>query len=135
MKILQQLGDLFLAATPTVVIVLIFYFFLRWSFFKPLLKVMQDRTSNMEGESREAESLREAAEEKRRTHQEGLRKARALIFTEQEAARRTALDARSAMLQQARVAANQEIQAGRARIAADTAAARADLDTAARQLA
>ena len=135
MGILNQLGDLFLAAVPTAVIVLLFYFFLRWSFFKPLEKVMTERKARMEGAQQEAESLRAAAEEKRRAHQEGLRKARAQIFTEQEEARRTALDARGAAIQQARGRANEELQTARTRIAGELQAARSELEASGKLLA
>jgi F-type H+-transporting ATPase subunit b len=135
MGILQQLGDLFLSAAPTAIIVFLFYLFLRWSFFKPILRVIAERESRIAGARRDTESLRSAAEEKRRAHQEGLRKARAQIFAEQEASRRSALDARAVTIQQARAAANQEIQTARARIAAETEAARGELEASARQLA
>ena len=135
MEILQQLGELFLAALPTAIIVLVFYFFLRWSFFKPIAKVLAERSARVEGARREAGSLRAAAEEKRRAHQEGLRKARAQIFTEQEAARRTALDARGGAIQQARTRANEEIQAARNRIATELQAARGELEVSGNLLA
>ena len=44
MEILHQLGELFLEAVPTVVIVFLFYFFLRWAFFAPIQKAMAERT-------------------------------------------------------------------------------------------
>src|ERR1700682_6486679 len=102
MEILQQLGQLFLAAVPSAIMVFLFYLFLRWSFFTPLEKVLAERKARIEGARHDAELLRAAAEGKRRAHQEGLRKARAQIFAEQEAARRIALDARAIAIQQAR---------------------------------
>ena len=135
MEILQQLGELFLAAVPTVVIVLLFYLLLRWSFFGPVGRVVAERQSRMEGARRDAESLRAAAEEKRRARQEGLRKARAQIFSEQEAARRTLLNERSAATQEGRRRANEEIQAARNRIAADLQAARGELEASGELLA
>ena len=38
-QIAGQLGQLFLAAVPTVIIVFLFYFFLKWSFFGPIERV------------------------------------------------------------------------------------------------
>ena len=61
MEILHQLGELFLAAVPTAVFVLIFYFFLRWSFFGPITRVMAERHASIEGARRYAESVRAAA--------------------------------------------------------------------------
>ena len=43
MDIVHQLGELFLGALPTVVLILIFYFILKSLFFKPLLAVMAER--------------------------------------------------------------------------------------------
>jgi hypothetical protein len=40
MEILRQLGDLFLQAVPTVIIVFLFYVFMRWAFFTPIQKAM-----------------------------------------------------------------------------------------------
>jgi F0F1-type ATP synthase membrane subunit b/b' len=135
MVILGQLGQLFLAAVPTAVIVLLFYFFLRWSFFTPIEKVLAERKARIEGARRDAESLRAAAEEKKRARQDGLRKARGQIFSEQEAIRRTALDERSAAIQQARSVANHEIQEAKTRIAAELEGARGELEAAGKLLA
>jgi F-type H+-transporting ATPase subunit b len=135
MEILKQLGDLFLAATPTAVIVFLFYLFLRWSFFGPIERVAQERGRRIEGARREAEELRKRAQEKSRAYQDALRKARAELFREQEAARRTALDERGASIQQARQRANEEIQEAKRRIRADIEAARAELESSSSQLA
>ena len=43
MAIVHQLGELFLGAVPTVLLILIFYFILKSLFFKPLLAVMAER--------------------------------------------------------------------------------------------
>jgi|HubBroStandDraft_5_1064220.scaffolds.fasta_scaffold285138_2 F0F1-type ATP synthase membrane subunit b/b' len=135
MGILGQLGQLFLAALPTSIIVVLFYFFLRWSFFTPIEKVLKERKARLAGSRKDAESLRAAAEEKKRVRQDGLRKARAQIFSEQEATRRIALDERSAATQQARSRANEEIQAARTRIAGELEATRGELEAAGKLLA
>src|SRR5688572_10355888 len=127
MEILNQLGELFFAAVPTVIIVLLFYAFLRWTFFGPLQRVMAERDARIEGARRETETLRASTEEKRRAHLEGLRKARLQIFSEQEAARRAVIDERNAAIQQARSKANEGISAARQRIASEFAAARDEL--------
>lgn len=128
MEILHQLGELFLEAVPTVVIVFLFYLFLRWSFFGPIERVFAARKARLEGARRVSEDLRARAQEKQRAHQQALREARATIFSEQESARRAVLDERSAMIQQARNRANVEIQAAKKRIAAEIESARGELD-------
>jgi len=42
-EIVNQLGELFLAAVPTVIIVFLFYLFMRWSFFQPMERVLSER--------------------------------------------------------------------------------------------
>lgn len=135
MEILKQLGDLFLAAAPTAVIVFLFYLFLRRSFFGPIERVVEERGRRIEGARREAGELRKSAQEKNRAYQEALRKARAELFREQEAARRVALDERGASLQQARQRANEAIQEAKGRIRTEIQAARAELETSSTQLA
>ena len=135
MEILKQLGDLFLAAVPTAIVVFLFYLFLRWAFFTPIARVVAERGRRIEGARREAEELRKNAQEKTLAYQEVLRKARAELFREQEAARRVALDERAAALQQARQHAHEEVQAAKARIRAEIETAQAELQSSSAQLA
>jgi len=135
MEIFSQLGELFLAAVPTVIVVFLFFLFLKWSFFGPIERVLQERAARIEGAQKEREAFHAAARDKDREYREALRKVRAEIFAEQEAARRVALDERSGVVQQARAAATEEIHAARKRIAAETEAARGDLEASSRELA
>ena len=135
MEILKQLADLFLAAIPTVIIVFLFYLFLRWAFFGPIERVVRDRGKRIEGARQEADELRRKAQEKGRLYQEALRKARADLFRVQEAARRVALEERAAAIQQARQRANEEIQEAKRNIRAEIDAARTELETSSGQLA
>jgi F0F1-type ATP synthase membrane subunit b/b' len=135
MEILKQLGDLFLAAVPTAIIVFLFYLFLRWSFFGPIERVVAERGRRIEGARREAEELRKTAQEKSRAYQEALRNARAELFREQEAARRVALDERGKAIQQARQLTNEEVQSAKKRIRVEIEAARAELEISSTHLA
>jgi F-type H+-transporting ATPase subunit b len=135
MEILNQLGGLFLAAVPTVIIVFLFYLFLKAAFFRPIARVMAERRQRMEGARHDAESLRKDAQGKQRARSEALRAARSDIFGEQEAVRRVALDERAAAIQQARSRANDEVQSAKRRITAEIEAARGELETSSQQLA
>jgi F-type H+-transporting ATPase subunit b len=128
MEILHQLGELFLQAVPTVLIVFLFYLFLRSSFFGPLERVLAERRARTEGARRAAESSQAATQEKLHAYQEALKKARAEIYAEQEAARRGILDERAALIRETRSRANDEIRAAKETLAADLAAARAELE-------
>jgi len=134
-QIVNQLGELFLAAVPTVIVVFLFYLFLKWSFFGPIERVLHERAAKIEGAHKESEALRATAREKDHVYREALRKARLEILAEQEAARRVVLDERSAAVQQARVAATEEVHAARKRIMAEMAAEKGDLEASSKELA
>ena len=128
MEIFNQLGELFLAAVPTVIIVFLFYLFLRWSFFKPMERVLSERHKRAEGARIEAEASRVAVHEKLRTYNDALKKARVEIFAEQESQRRRTLDERQATINAARATAQSALQEAKKGIAADVKAARVELE-------
>ncbi len=135
MEIVHQLGELFLEALPTVLIVFLFYLFLRANFFAPLERVLAERRARTEGARRAAESGQAAAREKVRAYHEGLKKARAGIYAEQEAARRAVLEERVALIRDIRSRANNEIRAAKERILAELAVVRVELEAASPALA
>jgi len=131
----HQLGELFLGAAPTVLIVLIFYFILRVVFFKPLLRVMAERDARTAGAQKAAEAAQAAATEKVKQYQEALKQARGKVYAEQEAARKKVLDERAAHLKEARSKAAAEVGAAKERVAAELSAARTGLESTVAQLA
>jgi len=130
-----QLGELFLQALPTVVIVLLFYLIMRSLFFGPLLQVMDEREARTRGAVAAADAAKTAAAEKIKKYEEALRNARATIYAEQDAARRKLLDERAAQVKAARAQATEEVLRAKARIAAEFSAARGDVEAASSQLA
>jgi len=132
--IVHQLGELFLQAVPTVLIILLFYFILRAVFFKPLLAVMAERDSRTVGAQKAAEAAKAAAAQKVKQYQEALKQARGQVYAEQEAARKKLLDERSAQIKNARTQAAGEVSAAKTRVAAELAAARRDIETGVAQL-
>ena len=134
-EIVHQLGELFLGAVPTVLIVLVFYLVFRSVFFKPLLAVMAEREARTAGAQKAAEAARAAAAEKVRQYQEALKQARAQVYAEQEAARKKALDERAALLQEARAKAGNEVAGEKSRIERELAGARRDVESTIGQLA
>ena len=133
-EIVHQLGELFLQAVPTVLIILLFYFMLRALFFKPLLAVMAERDSRTVGAQKAAEAAQAAAAEKVKQYQEALKQARGQVYAEQEAARKKLLDERAAQIKDARARAAGEVSAAKARVAVELAAARRDLEATVAQL-
>jgi F-type H+-transporting ATPase subunit b len=128
MEILHSIGQLFLEAVPTIIIVLLFYFFLRWAFFTPIQKAMAERDARMEGARAEAATVEAAAKQELDSYNEALRKARAEIYAEQEAARQVALENRSKLLKTMRTRAQEDVAAAKKRIAAELDAARAQVE-------
>jgi F0F1-type ATP synthase membrane subunit b/b' len=133
-EIVQQLGELFLQAVPTVLIVLTFYLILRSLFFKPLLQIMAERDSRTVGAQKAAETAQAAAGEKVKQYQDALRQARAQLYAEQDAARKKLLDERAALLKSARTKAAAEVTAAKERVAAELVAARRDVEATVAQL-
>src|SRR6266481_3755366 len=134
-EIVLQLGELFLQAVPTVLIVLAFYLIMRELFFKPLLAVMAEREARTAGARKAAAAAEAAAAEKVKQYQEALKKARAQVYLEQEAARKKLLDERAALLKEARNRAAAEVAAGKERVGKELAAARRDIEASVGQLA
>jgi F-type H+-transporting ATPase subunit b len=128
MEILHQLGELFLEAVPTIIVVLLFYAFLRWAFFGPIQKAMAERSARIEGARAEAASVEAEAKQELDAYHEALRKARAQIYGEQEAARQAALDERAKLLKAMRSRSQEDVAAAKKKIAADFAAARAEIE-------
>lgn len=124
MEILHQLADLFLEAVPTMVIVFIFYLFLRWAFFTPIQKAMAERSAKIEGARAEAAAVEAAAAKDLQAYNEALKKERAEIYLEQEAARQAVLDDRVKLLKAMRSRAQEEVAAAKKKIAAELAESR-----------
>jgi F0F1-type ATP synthase membrane subunit b/b' len=128
MEILHQLGELFLQAVPTVVIVFLFYFFMKWAFFTPIQKAMAERSARVEGARKEAAEIEAAAKKELDDYNEALRKARGEIYAEQETARQAVLDDRARLLKAMRARTQEMVEAAKKRIAADFAASRAEVE-------
>ena len=130
----HQLGELFLGAAPTVLIILLFYFILRPLFFEPLLKVMAEREARTLGAQKAAAAAQAAAAEKLKQYQEALKQARGKVYAEQEAARKKLLDERAAELKDARSKASGEVGRAKERVARELAAARREVEASVEQL-
>ncbi|MBI4466771.1 MAG: ATP synthase F0 subunit B, partial [Acidobacteria bacterium] len=112
-----------------------FFIFLRWAFWRPLERVLAERRAATEGAHREADQLLGQADEKLRHYEEALRRARAEIYRQQEAARQQALDERARILRDTREKANQMVRQAKLDIANDVALAKKELEAESRRLA
>ncbi len=128
MEILQQLGQLLLESVPTVIILLLFYLVMKFTFFGPLMRVMAEREARTEGARRAAEASQTAAREKIRVYDEALRKARAAVYAEQDSMRRSIMDARAAAAREARNRAMDRVKSEKDGIAKEIATARTQIE-------
>jgi F-type H+-transporting ATPase subunit b len=128
MVILHQLGELFLEALPTVILLLLFVVFMRWAFFRPILQAMAERDALIEGARREAAAVEAEARQELDSYRDALRRARAQIYGEQEASRQAALASRAQLLKAMRGRALEDVAVAKKRIAAEVAAARAQIE-------
>ena len=129
MEILHQLAELFLQAVPTVVIVFLFYLFLRWAFFTPIQKAMAERDAKIEGARREAAALEAEAGKELQDYNDRLRKVRGELYAEQEAARQVVLDERVRLLKAMRSRALEEVEEAKKKIAAEQVSARHEVES------
>jgi F-type H+-transporting ATPase subunit b len=135
MEILHQLGNLFLQAVPTVIIVFLFYLFMRWAFFTPIQKAMAEREAKIEGARKDAATVQAAANQELQDYNDALKKARAEIYAEQEVARQAILQERSKNLKAMRTLAQKEVAEGKKKIDADLAVARKEIEASAPAMA
>ena len=129
MEILHQLAELFLQAAPTVVIVFLFYLFLRWAFFTPIQKAMAERDAKIEGARREAAALEAEAGKELQDYNDRLRKVRGELYAEQEAARQVVLDERARLLKAMRSRALEEVEEAKKKIATEQVSARHEVES------
>ncbi len=129
MQILQQLEALFLKSIPTILLFLLFYWFLRANFFKPLERVLTERNARINQARKDAEAVQAAAKDKTEAYEEALRKARAGVFTEQETVRQAALEERAKVLRAARGVAQETVRKEKERIGREFEAARKQLES------
>ena len=101
-SILHDLGQLLLRAVPTFLLVFALDFYLKYMFFKPLEKVLQQRYEATEGARKRATEALELAAAKTAQYEAALRAARSEVYQAQEQAHRQLADHQAAELQAAR---------------------------------
>jgi F-type H+-transporting ATPase subunit b len=124
---LQALGGILLKAIPTICLLVIVFIYLRWMFFGPLEKILEQRREASSGAMKNAEALLAKAEQTAATIEAQLRKAREDIYQEQESARRDWITAQTGQLDQARHQSHELVHQARQQLAAETAAAKREL--------
>jgi len=122
-KTLQQLGELLLGSVPTVILLAVLYALYTVIVHKPLQRVLAERRSKTEGAVEKSKADISAADARTAEYEQRLREARAAVFRAQEAKRQAAMQARSSAVNEARNKAQAQVQAAKADIERDRAAA------------
>lgn len=124
MDILREILNLIVASLPTTFIAFFFFLFARSFFFKPITRVLSERTARTEGAKSEANRLDLQAQEKMGIYHRKLDRVRAEIYAEQEAARHAALEERAAMLRESRARSSERVRQAKEGIEKQLATAR-----------
>ena len=103
--------------------------------FKPILKVIEQRTAAVRGARELAESAATKASAAAAEYQRTMSAARADVYGAIDETRRTALEKRAQLLSDTKAAVERDATAATATVAQESAAARASLDREASQLA
>ena len=133
--ILRQLGELALAAIPTVVVFVILFFAYKLVVHRPLIAALRERQARTQGAMEKANADIAAAEARTAEYEQRLREARLSIFKKQEARRQQLLQARAAAVADARAAADARIKAERAALQEDVERAKVTLQAESESLA
>jgi len=118
-EILRQLGELLLAAIPTVVVFVILFFAYKLIVHKRLVAVLDERRARTEGAVEKADADIAVAEARAAEYEQRLRDARLSVFKKQEAHRQQLLQARSSAVAEARAAAEARVRAARTSLGQD----------------
>jgi len=102
---------------------------------KPLKHVLEERRSKTEGAVEKSRADIAAADARTAEYEQGLREARAAVFRAQEAKRQAAMQVRANAVSEARNKAHAQVQAAKADIERDRAAAEKGLAAEAGELA
>lgn len=132
---LQSLGGILLQAIPTIGLLLIVHFYLKWMFFKPVREVIEKRRQATEGARESAAQMVKMAAEKTAQLEAALRKARDEIYQENEATRQSWIAEQAAKQEEARQQSRALIHQAKLELEAEAAAAKRGLEGMAESLA
>jgi F-type H+-transporting ATPase subunit b len=132
---LQALGGILLQAIPTIVLLLIVHFYLKWMFFRPMREVLEKRRQATEGARESADAMLKQASQKTATLEAALRKARDEIYQENEEQRRRWIGEQTNRLEEARRESRELIHKAKQELDAEAETAKRSLTATAETLA
>ena len=132
---LRQLGGILLRAVPTFILVVLLHLYLKFIFFKPLGRVLQERYDATEGARKLADESLARASQKAADYEAALRAARSETYKELEQLRLQLQDDRAASVKEARARAESAITQAKASLGAEVELLKRDLQAEAGALA
>jgi F-type H+-transporting ATPase subunit b len=124
---LQALGALLLKAVPTIFLLLIVHFYLKWMFFRPMAGVLAKRREETAGVRESAAAIRARADEQAASVEARLRQVRDEIYREQEEMRRGWTAEQAKHLENAHAQARDLIHKSKEQLDAEAVAAKQQL--------
>jgi F-type H+-transporting ATPase subunit b len=124
---LRALSGILLRAIPTFLLVMLLHFFLKYSFFGPLERILKARYDATEGARQLAKEMVAKAAARDAEFEAAMRTARAEVYQAQEQLHRQLEEQHKAEIQAGRAAAEQFIRQAKAELAADVERARQEL--------
>jgi len=125
---LKAIGDLLIQAVPTIVFFIILTVYLKYVFFRPLARILDERKRATEGVRELARQAFEAADRKNSEFEHALQIARSELHQEHEALRRQWSEEQARIIARERAEADRKIQAAKQQIAREIEKAEAELD-------
>jgi F-type H+-transporting ATPase subunit b len=132
---LQALGGILLQAIPTICLLLIVHFYLKFMFFRPMRDVLEKRREATEGARESAAAMLKKADEKAAALEAALRDARAGIYQENEETRRRWIAEQTSRLDEARHQSRELLHQAKLELETEAAAAKKSLAATADSLA
>ncbi|MGA2145802.1 MAG: ATP synthase F0 subunit B [Bryobacteraceae bacterium] len=124
---LHALGEILLKAVPTVLLVVVLHFYLKYVFFKPLKKVLEERYNATEGARKLAAETLERAKAQTADYENRLRAARTEFYQAEERHYREMQERHAAQLAEVRQNARKMLQTAQEQIGREAEQAKAAL--------
>jgi F0F1-type ATP synthase membrane subunit b/b' len=125
---LQALADLLVKSTPTIIFFIALTVYLKYMFFRPMARLLEERRRQTEGVRELAQRAFEAADRRTSEFEHALQLARAQIAQENDALRRQWAEEQTEALAEARGAAQRKLEEARHVIADEVEKAKTELD-------
>ena len=118
-QIVEKLALLLRDATPTFVLLLLLYIFLKKVFFNPLERILDQRHQQTEGAMQAARERLELASRKSAEYQQALKEARAEIYRALERERQQTVEESAQQVLRARTQADEQVRMAREELRAE----------------